>query len=411
MKTVVLDDDPTGTQSASHVRVLLTWDADGIREALADADSVYLQTNSRALEQGAAVALSERIQGELSEALEGQEVRVVLRGDSTLRGHVFAETERFMTPESVMIFVPAFPAGGRTTRDGIHYVAVDGHDVPAGQTEYAEDPVFPFDSSELTEYVREKSDRNPFAIPLSTVRAGGERLVQSVLAAPAGSVIVPDAVTDSDIAHIARAVEAAEARGRRIVVRCAAPMAAELAHVRSDGLLPLPVAGPDSRVLVVCGSHTGGATAQLAALAADYVDADVLDTDDALADADRAGHDLAERALRHGHDVTVISSARERRSSDGELHHGERVMSGLIRAAREIAPHVDVVVAKGGITSAQIARDALGASDALVLGQILPGVSLWRIRIFDGRELLYVVVPGNVGDADALVQVMRALGR
>lgn len=188
-------------------------------------------------------------------------------------------------------------------------------------------------------------------------------------------------------------------------------MAAELADVRSDGLLDGPVASSDSRVLVVCGSHTGGATAQLAALAVDCAEPDVLDTDDTLADADRAGRDLAERALRRGQDVTVISSARERRHTDGELHHGERVMSGLIRAAREIAPRIDVVVAKGGITSAQIARDALGASDALVLGQILPGVSLWRLRAFDGRELLYVVVPGNVGEADALVQVMRALGR
>jgi hypothetical protein len=57
VKTVVLDDDPTGTQSATGVRVLLRWDAERLAAALADADAVYLQTNSRAVDEAAAVAL------------------------------------------------------------------------------------------------------------------------------------------------------------------------------------------------------------------------------------------------------------------------------------------------------------------------------------------------------------------
>ena len=38
MKTVVLDDDPTGTQSATGVQVLLESDADRLEAALRDAD-------------------------------------------------------------------------------------------------------------------------------------------------------------------------------------------------------------------------------------------------------------------------------------------------------------------------------------------------------------------------------------
>jgi uncharacterized protein YgbK (DUF1537 family) len=411
VKTLVLDDDPTGTQSATDVRVLMTWDSDRIRDALEHADSVYLQTNSRALDEASAVALANQIRGDLSAALPNTPVRIVLRGDSTLRGHVFAETEQFMTPDAVMLFVPAFPAGGRTTRNGIHYVAIDGAEVPASETEYADDPVFPFHSSGLEQYVREKSDRTPVAIPLESVRSGGDSLTDAILAAPPGSVIVPDAVTDADITAIARAAEAAELRGREIIVRSAAPLAAELAGVRSQGLLDGPIADRGSRVLVVCGSHTGGATGQLAALAQEFGEPEVLDTDDALADPDGAGHALANRALARDIDVTIISSERNRRGTDNGLHHGERVMRGLVHAAREIVPRVDVVVAKGGITSAEIARSALGASSARVLGQILPGVSLWQLSAFDGRERLYVVVPGNVGASDTLLRVMRALGR
>jgi uncharacterized protein YgbK (DUF1537 family) len=76
---------------------------------------------------------------------------------------------------------------------------------------------------------------------------------------------------------------------------------------------------------------------------------------------------------------------------------------------RDLLPSVDVVVAKGGITAADVARTGLGARSAVVLGQVAPGISAWRLTAADGRELLYVVVPGNVGGADALVDVLAAL--
>ena len=84
-------------------------------------------------------------------------------------------------------------------------------------------------------------------------------------------------------------------------------------------------------------------------------------------------------------------------------------MAALTTAVRELLPDVGVVVSKGGITSAEVARVGIGASSAVVLGQVLPGVSVWRLSAHDGRELLYVVVPGNVGAPDTLVRVLDAL--
>ena len=82
------------------VTVLLECDADLLTEALTDADSVYVQTNSRALHEADAVALVMRIKAAGEEAARrlGSPVRFVLRGDSTLRGHVFAESEAFLGP-------------------------------------------------------------------------------------------------------------------------------------------------------------------------------------------------------------------------------------------------------------------------------------------------------------------------
>jgi uncharacterized protein YgbK (DUF1537 family) len=68
------------------------------------------------------------------------------------------------------------------------------------------------------------------------------------------------------------------------------------------------------------------------------------------------------------------------------------------------------LIAKGGITSSDLATKALGVKRALVRGQILPGIPLWEV----GAEsrypgLVYVVFPGNVGGDDALVQARQKL--
>lgn len=68
------------------------------------------------------------------------------------------------------------------------------------------------------------------------------------------------------------------------------------------------------------------------------------------------------------------------------------------------------VVSKGGITSAEVARVAIGARRATVRGQVLAGVSVWDLRGRDGHPITYVVVPGNVGGSETLTATLTALG-
>ena len=411
MKTIVLDDDPTGTQSATGVTVLLESDADLLTDALRSADSVYVQTNSRALDESTAVALVRRIRADGEEAARrlGEEVRFVLRGDSTLRGHVFAETEAFLDDAAVMLFVPAFPDGGRTTRDGVHLVRVSGVDIPAHESEYADDPVFGFSTGVLVDYVSEKSGRPALSVPLSAVRDGA--LADVIVKASAGTVIAPDAVVEADIGAIARAIDDATSAGVKVVVRCAAPLAAELAGVASRGLLATPLVPDVEPVLLVCGSHTAGASAQLEPLVESWGEPALIDTGAALREPEAAGLATARTARAHlaSRPLAIVTSERSRSASHNTLAHGERVMTALTTAVRSLLPEVAVVVSKGGITSAEVARTGIGASSAVVLGQVLPGVSVWRLTSHDDRELLYIVVPGNVGAPDTLVRVLDAL--
>lgn len=411
MKTVVLDDDPTGTQSASGVTVVLELDRVLLEAALRDADSVYVLTNSRAVDEQAARELVTRVRdlaGEVCARL-GEQVQFVLRGDSTLRGHVFAESELFLDDDAVLLFVPAFPAGGRVTLGGVHYVTVDERRVPAAETEFAADPVFPFGTSVLVDYVAEKSGRTAVGLELAAVRSGG--LGSLLLRARAGSVVVPDVEDDDDIRSIARAVAEARAAGRTVVVRSASPLAAALAGVASAGLLATPLLEGPAPTLVICGSHTTAATAQLDGIADRHRGVLLIDTWAALTDPARSGAQAGEAAAARlaSYGIAVVSSERARAAEHNTLDHGERVMAALTAAAAAALPSAGVVVAKGGITSADVARVGLGMSTAVVLGQVLAGISVWRGTVRDGRELLYVVVPGNVGGPDTLSRVLDAV--
>jgi hypothetical protein len=78
---------------------------------------------------------------------------------------------------------------------------------------------------------------------------------------------------------------------------------------------------------------------------------------------------------------------------------------------RRLTVKPSFLIAKGGITSHDTAQKGLSIATARVLGQVEPGVPVWRA----GREskfpgMNYVVFPGNVGDDDALFRVAVKFG-
>jgi uncharacterized protein YgbK (DUF1537 family) len=168
------------------------------------------------------------------------------------------------------------------------------------------------------------------------------------------------------------------------------------------------------RLLVVCGSYVPMSTRQLAALDAEHpgllveVDVQALAGEDAGREERRASRAASSAIARTG--AAVLATGRDR--PDGTtLAAGRRVAEGLARAAAGVDPEPDVVIAKGGITSAVTLEVGFGSSEADVEGPVLPGVSRWRARR-DGTPLDYLVVPGNVGDERLLVDLVdRVLTR
>jgi uncharacterized protein YgbK (DUF1537 family) len=212
---VVLDDDPTGVQTLAGIRVLLAWDAGAVAAALADRRSVHLITNARALapERARAVTAS----AARTARAGAPEATVVLRGDSTLRGHLLDEVEGVasaVTPGRLppLLLVPALPSAGRVTVAGVQLIERGGRLVPLHETEYATDGLFSYRSARLLEWAEERSAgvfraTDGRELYLDDLRAGGPAAVAAALgelySAGRPAVLAPDAVTDADLEVVA----------------------------------------------------------------------------------------------------------------------------------------------------------------------------------------------------------------
>ncbi|WBB54657.1 four-carbon acid sugar kinase family protein [Verrucosispora sp. WMMD573] len=433
---VVLDDDPTGTQTVHGVPVLTRWDVSSIAAELASRPpALYLLTNSRSLDPVRAAEINFRTGWQIRTAARWtrRAIAVVSRGDSTLRGHFPDETvalaEGLGGAVDGVLMVPAFLEGGRVTVDGRHWVADGTRWRPVADTPYARDATFGFTSSDLPDWVAERSGgqipRDKVEVlTLADIRRGGPAAVAERLGALRnGAVCVSDALDPSDLEVLVTGVLIAEAAGARLLYRTAASFVPVRAGITARGLLTAAELGLARRGgpggLVVVGSHVPTTTAQLGRLlTADavvgvQVDAAALDEAGrrAEAEADRVA-ETAGVAVASGRDTVVYTSRTvlASKSASEALHRSVRVSAGLIGVVDRLPVRPAYVIGKGGITASDVATAGLGIVRAQVEGQIHPGVPVWRA----GPEcrfpnLPYVVFPGNVGGPDALLAVVRQL--
>ena len=429
---IVLDDDPTGTQTVRGVRVLIEPSVDDLAAALDAHPSVlFVLTNSRSLPREPAVALASRLGKRIRAAARrtGRPVSLVSRSDSTLRGHFPAEVDALAASVGIadapVLLMPYLGEGGRLTIDDVHYLVRNDAAVPVADTEFARDPAFGYGESNLREWVAARlgpGDQRPItSLSLQAIRAGGPGVVAGTIrAAPERTVIVANAADDRDAEVIAAGVLDVEPE-RAILARTAAGYV----RARAGQLRPAPLEAAALRHgpgpwLVVVGSHVPATTRQLDALLKDppvpvaRIDVPVPELAAARGDRGfvRATAARAADALDRGL-VPIVVTSREvvRPSADDPTGLGlaRRVARALAAIVRDLEPRPAWIIAKGGITSSDIAAFGLGARGATVVGPLLPGVPVWRVRRARRRSVLLVVFPGNVGDDRALRDAVGAL--
>ncbi|MEE3716836.1 four-carbon acid sugar kinase family protein [Tumidithrix elongata RA019] len=432
-KIVVLDDDPTGSQTVHSCLLLTQWDVDTLRTGLADRSPImFVLTNTRALTPSDAATVTREVCHNLKLAIEAEaiaEFLVVSRSDSTLRGHYPIETDAIaeeLGGFDAHFLVPAFFEGGRFTRDSIHYLVVNGIPTPVHETEFAKDSVFAYKYSYLPDYVEEKTNGRIKSdlverFLLSDIRSGSlERLMQL----KGNQCGVVDGETQADLDRFASDILIAASQGKRFLFRSAASLLTALAQ-----LPPQPIPAEEmSKYMrspkpgaVIVGSHVKKTTEQLEKLlqAANIVPVEI-DVSRLLTDVEKESQillkevsDRVDQIHASGKTVAIFTSRKELSFADITTRQafGQSVSALLMAIVQGLPADIGFLISKGGITSNDVLSTGLALPTARLLGQILAGCSVVRTPSDHPRfpDLPVVLFPGNVGDADALATVYNRL--
>ncbi|MCF0230019.1 MAG: hydroxyacid dehydrogenase, partial [Parasporobacterium sp.] len=314
--------------------------------------------------------------------------------------------------------------------DNIHYVKTGEKLIPAGETEFARDATFGYKNSDLTKYIEEKTRgavkaEEVKSISIEMLESDDIRQVEDVLnSSKNNDRIIVNAKSYEHMEVFCRVLDRVVSGGKTYMLRTAASFTKVF-----GGVSTIPLLTRDDMIsensgnggIVVVGSHTDRTTAQLTELlsldgvAAVPFDSDkVLEGDDALEQEVRRCVELEEHIISSGK-CAVCYTSRRKLVIDGETPESALKRSVRISdAVRELIGLLSVkpsfIVAKGGITSSDVATKALGLKKCRVMGQILPGVPVWETgpeSRFQG--IPYIIFPGNVGEPDSLKTAVEKL--
>lgn len=432
-KIIVLDDDPTGSQTVHSCLLLTRWDVETLKQGLLDAAPLFfVLTNTRGMDAPAAADITREVCINLKQAIaelasDGKAINplVVSRSDSTLRGHYPVETDVIaeeLGPFDAHFMVPAFFEGGRFTKDSIHYLMVDGEPVPVHETEFANDSVFGYTHSYLPDYVEEKTGGRIQSgeverFLLNDVR--GDSL-ERLMALTGNTCCAVDAEKQADLDNFCSQLMTAAGQGKRFLFRSAASLLTALAK-----LPPQPIMAEDMNEYVrdgkagavIVGSHVKKTTQQLEALlkmpsaAGIEIDVDQIreGSSELLASI------LSSVASLHaqGQTVVIYTSRVERTfaSQQERLDFGMAVSEFLMDIVRNLPSTLGFLISKGGITSNDVLSKGLELQASRVVGQILPGCSVVRCPDSHKRypNMPVVIFPGNVGDQNSLANAYKVL--
>jgi uncharacterized protein YgbK (DUF1537 family) len=453
-RLVALDDDPTGTQAIADLPVLTKWTVADLRWALQQPTTgFFVLTNTRGLSEADAAERNRQVVDALQQAASLERVPYVIasRSDSTLRGHFPLETNVLAeelaargTLVDGVIVCPAYVEPGRLTVNSVHWTRTSEGMIPVSHSEFAKDASFGYRKSDLRDWVEEKTagriPREQVAtITLTDIRGGGPDRVQEILTSLRnGQPVVVDTAADADLQVVVLALLRAEEAGHDFIYRTGPSFvrartgqtarppvnAQRLREILSAQPTDVEDARPATKHgLIAVGSHVGLTTRQLDRLRSQGKIIELeLDVPTLLDDSARKEHvenvaGQAAKLLRQNEadsDIVIRTSRTLITGTDAtdSLVIARTVGAALVSTVREVVKLLRpaFVLAKGGITSSDIATEGLGIRRAWSRGTMLPGiVSLWEPVAGPAQGIPYIVFAGNVGDDDALAAVVTTL--
>ena len=439
-KIVVLDDDPTGVQTVHDISVYTDWSKDSIAKGFAEENKLfYVLTNSRGFTAEETKKAHQEIAAVVDQVSKetGIEYIFISRSDSTLRGHYPLETEILReayeknTGKTIdgEILCPFFKEGGRFTIDDVHYVKYGDELVPAAETEFAKDKTFGYTSSNMKDYVEEKTGgafkaADVVTISLDDIRAlNYDKIEAQLMAVESFNKIAVNAVDYVDVKIFCVALYRAMAKGKVFMFRTAAAIVKVMGGVSDQPLLTrdqMIVKDTKNGGIIVVGSHTEKTTQQVEMLKENpnivFVELDATLVRDGAAFEKEVERCLAveNENIAAGKTVCVYTTRKLITADTGNKEDDLRLSVKISDAVQSLVGRLSVepsfVIAKGGITSSDVGTKALKVQKANVLGQIKPGIPVWQTGD-ESRfpKTPYVIFPGNVGEVVTLKEAAEVL--
>ena len=439
-KLVVLDDDPTGVQTVHDVSVYTDWEEESIRKGFEEKEAMFfILTNSRIFSVEETTKVHQDIAARVAKVARelGQDFMIISRGDSTLRGHYPLETQLLADGltknEGVVIdgeiICPFFPEGGRYTMDNIHYVKEQDNLVPAGMTEFARDKTFGYKSSDLTEYVEEKTEgkyhkEDCITISLDELNAlDVQGIKEKLMSAQNMAKIIVNAVSYADLKVFCAALVLAMKEGKHYMARTAAAFTKVMGRISDQPLLGREQLEGDTKNggIVLIGSHVKKTTDQLNCLKeldgqADFMEFQVntVFEENGLEKEVERTVKAAEEKILSGRTVVIYTSrqllAPENMTPEEKLQISVKISNAVTSIIGKLSVKPKFIIAKGGITSSDVGTKALRVKKARVMGQVKKGIPVWMTgeeSKFPGMP--YIIFPGNVGEVSTLKEIVEEL--
>nr|AUG32463.1 hypothetical protein PLO_469 [Paulinella longichromatophora] len=449
-KILIIDDDPTGSQTVNSCPLLLSWDQANLRTNLRNSSPLlFILANTRGMPADAASKVVSDICQSLKKALlyEGiDDWLIISRSDSTLRGHFPIETDIITTELGYFqatFFIPCFLEGHRKTIDAVHIL----EGIPIHKTPFARDHLFGFSTSFLPQFISQKSNseikeknvvqiNSNFLDKAIVSNESYQILEQQIRALNKNAFVVVDAQNSEQLKTFSSVMKkicfnkSSHQENKRFLFRSAASFITELADLppqplnikqlcnlrrRNSEGEPLPG-------LIMVGSYVPLADSQLENLLADPLCTglelplsqlvNILKEPTStkiIAQFEQKWFQELQTIIIN-HKTPVLFTSRGELNlpcSEERLVFGRKIAELMARLAAALAPQLGYLISKGGITSQLLLTTGLNLSWVYLDGQILPGLSLvrqlqniWVSSAFQGLPIL--TFPGNLGNANTL---------
>ena len=412
-RILILADDLSGAADCgiacvnAGLKVVVTL---GSPSSTTEADVIAIDADTRGL---GAVQAAERMRQLVQLHAQDPALLLFKKIDSTLRGHIGPElaavldARRAVVSRAVAIMAPSFPANGRTTVEGMHYV----HGESLHKTEI---------------WMSEKMKGRPYIPDMLTgsglkcahlnlalvrsPRAAFDRATND--AAQAADVIVCDAATDDDLRAIAEAAVTLQERALWVGSAGLAhhlPKVTALASSASPEVAHLPETV--GLTLFVIGSASRTTRQQVAKLLSDSDIRSIVVPLAVLLDGPKRSKwssytlQLSQAAGR-AEDVILLCDS----GPEVDLIDRPRLSQALAEMAETLRAKVGALVVTGGETARKV-MDRWGVLDMQLHGQLESGVAI-SSTIVDGiRPLTIITKAGDFGQRDTLLHCREWLSK